>query len=250
MPDQTLTWLTRRPTPWSALVPLVALGAGILFATSAATAKGTDLRSSTSDLPGLIREHTRTNALAAQQVGTLRTQVDQLSAKQAPGDLRVTQLTRQADKLQLEAGTEAVTGPTVKVTLTDAKNVPDPLPDGFTVDDYVVHQQDVQAVVNALWQGGAEAMMLMDQRVISTSAVRCVGNTLILQGRVYSPPYVITAMGDPMALRAALNTSPAVQIYRQYVDAVGLGYDLQTRPQQTFPAYAGSINLQFARTGS
>lgn len=250
MPDQKLTWLTRRPTPWSALVPLVALGAGILFATSAATAKGTDLRSSTSDLPGLIREHTRTNALAAQQVGSLRAQVDQLSAKQAPGDLRVTQLTRQADKLQLAAGTEAVTGPTVKVTLTDAKNVPDPLPDGFTVDDYVVHQQDVQAVVNALWQGGAEAMMLMDQRVISTSAVRCVGNTLILQGRVYSPPYVITAMGDPMALRAALNTSPSVQIYRQYVDAVGLGYDLQTKPEQTFPAYAGSINLQFARTGS
>lgn len=250
MPDQKLTWLTRRPTPWSALVPLVALGAGILFATSAATAKGTDLRSSTSDLPGLIREHTRTNALAAQQVATLRAQVDQLSAKQAPGDLRVTQLTRKADTLQIAAGTEAVTGPTVKVTLTDAKNVPDPLPDGFTVDDYVVHQQDVQAVVNALWQGGAEAMMLMDQRVISTSAVRCVGNTLILQGRVYSPPYVITAMGDPMALRAALNTSPAVQIYRQYVDAVGLGYDLQTAPQQTFPAYAGSINLQFARTGS
>ncbi|MDR6863255.1 DUF881 domain-containing protein [Phycicoccus sp. 3266] len=250
MPDQKLTWLTRRPTPWSALVPLVALGAGILFATSAATAKGTDLRSSTSDLPGLIREHTRTNALAAQQVGSLRAQVDQLSAKQAPGDLRVTQLTRQADRLQLAAGTEAVTGPTVRVTLTDAKNVPDPLPDGFTVDDYVVHQQDVQAVVNALWQGGAEAMMLMDQRVISTSAVRCVGNTLILQGRVYSPPYVITAMGDPMALRAALDTSPSVQIYRQYVDAVGLGYDLQTKPEQTFPAYAGSINLQFARTGS
>ncbi|MFC8502123.1 DUF881 domain-containing protein [Pedococcus sp. NPDC057267] len=250
MPDQKLTWLTRRPTPWSALVPVVALGAGILFATSAATAKGTDLRSSTSDLPGLIREHTRSNALAAEKVGSLRAQVDQLSAKQAPGDLRITQLTNQADKLQLAAGTEAVTGPTVRVTLTDAKNVPDPLPDGFTVDDYVVHQQDVQAVVNALWQGGAEAMMLMDQRVISTSAVRCVGNTLILQGRVYSPPYVITAMGDPMALRAALNTSPSVQIYRQYVDAVGLGYDVQTRPQQTFPAYAGSINLQFARTGS
>ena len=142
-----------------------------------------------------------------------------------------------------------MTGPAVEVSLTDAKNVPDPLPDGFTVDDYVVHQQDVQAVVNALWQGGAEAMTLMDQRVISTSAVRCVGNTLILQGRVYSPPYVIRALGDPLALRAALDSSPAVQIYRQYVDAVGLGYDVQTRPQRTFPAYAGSINLQFARAG-
>ena len=42
-------------------------------------------------------------------------------------------------------------------------------------------------MVNALWQGGAKGIQVMDQRLISTSAVRCVGNTLILQGRVYSP---------------------------------------------------------------
>ena len=110
----------------------------------------------------------------------------------------------------------------------------------------MVHQQDVQGVVNALWDGGAEAMMLMDQRVISTSAVRCVGNTLILQGRVYSPPYVITAIGNPAALKKALDDSPQVAIYRQYVDAIGLGYDVRTSPERTFPAYAGSINLQNA----
>jgi uncharacterized protein YlxW (UPF0749 family) len=247
MPDQRLTWLTRRPTLWSAVVPVAAIAAGILFATSASTAQGTDLRSSASDLPGLIRERTRQNTAQANAVRRLRADVDRLSTQQAPGDLRVTQLTQRADALMLAAGTEAVRGPVVQVSLTDAKIVPDPLPDGFTVDDYVVHQQDVQAVVNALWQGGAEAMMLMDQRVISTSAIRCVGNTLILQGRVYSPPYVITAMGDPMELRAALDRSPSVSIYRQYVDAVGLGYDVQTRPDQTFPAYAGSINLQQAQ---
>ena len=65
-------------------------------------------------------------------------------------------------------------------------------------------------MVNALWAGGAEAMMLMDQRVISTSAVRCVGNTLILQGRVYSPPYVITAIGDQDGMKQALDQSPEV----------------------------------------
>ena len=70
----------------------------------------------------------------------------------------------------------------------------------MSVDDVVVHQQDVQGVVNALWRGGAEAMMVMDQRIISTSAVRCVGNTLILQGRVYSPPFTVTATGDPALL--------------------------------------------------
>ena len=247
MADQRLTWLTRRPTVWSAVVPLVALGAGVMFALSAATAKGTDLRSSGGDVPGLIREQTRQNAIAAQRVGTLRSEVDRLSAQQAPGDLRVTQLTKDADALRLAAGTEPVAGPAVRVSMTDAKSVPDVLPDDFSVDDYVVHQQDVQAVVNALWAGGAEAMMLMDQRVISTSAVRCVGNTLILQGRVYSPPYVITAIGNQADLQNALATSPTVGIYKQWVDAVGLGYDVSTQREATFPAYAGSINLQDAR---
>jgi uncharacterized protein YlxW (UPF0749 family) len=246
MVDQRLTWLTRRPTLWSAVVPLVALGAGVMFALSAATAQGTDLRSSGGDLPGLIRQQTRQNTVVAARVAALRAEVDRLSAQQAPGDLRVTQLTTEADKLSLAAGTQAVSGPTVQVTLTDAKNVPTVLPDGISVDDYVVHQQDVQAVVNALWEGGAEAMMQMDQRVVSTSAVRCVGNTLILQGRVYSPPYVITAIGNQGDLESALDRSPTVAIYRQWVGAVGVGYDVRTSREQTFPAYAGSINLQRA----
>src|SRR6478672_9130627 len=249
MVDQRLTWLTRRPTLWSAVVPLVALAAGDLFALSATTARGTDLRSSGGDLPGLIRNHTRENTILAGRLAQLRAEVDQLSAKQAPGDLRVTQLTTQADTLTLAAGTQAVAGPTVQVSLTDAKNVPSVLPDGFSVDDYVVHQQDVQALVNALWQGGAEAMMLMDQRIISTSAVRCVGNTLILQGRVYSPPYVISAMGNQARLKDALERNPTVSIYRQWVGQVGVGYDVTTSTQRTFPAYAGSITLHRARAG-
>ena len=69
MADQRLTWLTRRPTAWSAVVPLVALGAGVLFALSAATARGTDLRSSGGDLPGLIRDQTRQNSVLASRVG-------------------------------------------------------------------------------------------------------------------------------------------------------------------------------------
>jgi uncharacterized protein YlxW (UPF0749 family) len=89
--------------------------------------------------------------------------------------------------------------------------------------------------------------MLMDQRIISTSAVRCVGNTLILQGRVYSPPYVISAIGNQDNLKGALERSPSVSIYRQWVGEVGVGYDVTTRSKQTFPAYAGSINLESAR---
>ena len=112
------------------------------------------------------------------------------------------------------------------VTLNDAPRRADgSLPAGAQRDDLVVHQQDVQAVVNALWAGGAEAMTIMGVRVISTSAVRCVGNTLLLNGRVYSPPFVITADRRPgRRLRTALDAAPGRPPFRDAVTAFGLGW--------------------------
>jgi uncharacterized protein YlxW (UPF0749 family) len=112
-----------------------------------------------------------------------------------------------------------------------------------TPDDLVVHQQDIQAVVNALWAGGAEAMTLMGQRVIATTAVRCVGNTLLLHGAVYSPPFVVSAVGDPTRLSAALDQAPGVQVFRQYVDAYGLRLTTTGQRQLRLPGYDGSVEL-------
>jgi uncharacterized protein YlxW (UPF0749 family) len=119
-------------------------------------------------------------------------------------------------------------------------------PPGVQPDDLVVHQQDVQGVVNALWAGGAEAMMLMDQRVISTSAVRCVGNTLILQGRLYAPPYRISAIGNVADLNRAIAASPTIPIYLEYHNRLGLGWDVNEQDLR-MPAYAGSLALHHAR---
>jgi uncharacterized protein YlxW (UPF0749 family) len=120
-------------------------------------------------------------------------------------------------------------------------------PAGVDPDDLVVHQQDVQSVVNALWAGGAEAMMIMDQRVLTTSAVRCIGNTLLLQGRTYSPPFVVTAIGASDPMIAALDVEPGVQLLRQYVDRFALVYETTSVDQVTLPAYDGPIRLTSAR---
>jgi uncharacterized protein YlxW (UPF0749 family) len=230
-----------RPSPWPWLVPVAALIAGTLFASSVRAAQGEDLRTDQAQLPDLIRAQNRTNETRASQLDELQGQVDDATAALAPGDLETQRLERQANALALAAGRTDVRGPALRVTLDDAKLAGGEVPAGADPDDYVIHQQDVQSVVNALWQGGAEAMMLQDQRVISTSAVRCVGNTLILQGRVYSPPYVITAIGDRSVMRAALDDDPAVGNLRDWSIAVGLGYDVSSAGRQTFPAYSGSI---------
>ncbi|MBP6997829.1 MAG: DUF881 domain-containing protein [Phycicoccus sp.] len=221
-----------------------------MFAASSTTSGGSTLRSAATGIPDLIREGNRTNASATDRLDALESEIDALTEQASVDDADLEQLYDQGNALAPAAARTAVIGPVIEVQLNDAPVSASNIPEGFTVDDVVVHQQDVQAVVNALWAGGAEAMMLMDQRVISTSAVRCVGNTLILQGRVYSPPYVIQAMGDPVALKAALDADEKVAIYRQYVARLGLGYNVSAHGELTFPAYAGSITPVYAEATS
>jgi uncharacterized protein YlxW (UPF0749 family) len=240
--------MPKKLTRWAAIVPVVAAGAGLLFATSAQTSQGTDLRSSgRANLVDVVRAQDRAVSVRAAAVQRLQGEVNALTAQAAPGNDTVARLGAEAGKLAPIVGSQAVTGPGLSVTLNDSKRTAASLPEGRTADDLVVHQQDVQNVVNAMWAGGAEAMMLQDQRVISSSAVRCVGNTLILQGRVYSPPYVIRAIGDVRGMRRALDNSEQMRTYQEFVDFYGLGYDVKSTDKATFPAYAGSLGLLNAK---
>nr|WP_281371531.1 DUF881 domain-containing protein [Petropleomorpha daqingensis] len=141
----------------------------------------------------------------------------------------------------------ALTGPGVEITLDDAPTRPDgTLPANARPDDLVIHQSDVQAVVNAVWASGADGVAIMDQRLDATSAVRCVGNVLLLQGRTYSPPFVITAIGDVDAVKAQLAASPQVDLLQQAVDAFGLTFSVKAKSQVTLPKFTGSLDLQYA----
>ena len=227
-------------------VTVILMMAGVLFSTSARTAGGHQLRADQSDLVGLVQSENQRVKGKERAVQALRQEVDTRAANSARGNTAAQQLQQRAQAIALTAGVLPATGPGLVVSLDDAPRTRAIAP-GVKPDDLVVHQQDVQAVVNALWRGGAEAMMLMDQRVISTSAVRCVGNTLILKGRVYSPPFVITAVGDPARLRTALDRSEQVQIYRQYVDILGLGWKVRSEDGLRLPGFAGALDLRYAR---
>ncbi len=230
---------------WRVLVPVVTAAAGLMFAMSFQAAQGDDLRADR-DLPSLIIAGNARNEAKAKELDLLQHEVEALTKANGPEDTRMGALNKQAEELAPVAAATKVRGPAIEVVLDDANRTLDSLPAQYTADDIVVHQQDVQAVVNALWSAGAEAMMIQDQRVISTSAVRCVGNTLILQGRVYAPPYRIQAIGNISAMEAGLDADPVIAIYKEYVDALGLGWAVDTHASAEFPAYSGSVDLDHA----
>ena len=230
---------------------MVFVVAGVLFVTSSLAAGGLDLRaSSVTDLDTVVRqERQRTDALQ-HEVAALTREVETLG--ESVEDEQVTDLQRQVDALRGPAGFEAVRGPGLTVVLRDApkQDIDRAVEQSeVTADQLVVHQQDIQAVVNALWSGGAEAMTLQGQRVISTTGIKCVGNTVVLHGVPYAPPYRIAAIGDLDALRVSLDTNDYIDGYKTYVEAHNLGYEVTTSADVTMPAYDGSTDLRYAQAG-
>jgi uncharacterized protein YlxW (UPF0749 family) len=238
----------RRPSVWAVLVPVVALAAGLLFATSERTAQGTDLRGGeVIQLSGLIEQRNNSNARQQQELAGLQHQVQQLTRQAASRDGAVASAQAAGDAGALSAGLVPLTGPGVEIVLDDAPTRPDgTLPVGAGPDDLVIHQSDVQAVVNAVWAAGADGVAVMNQRLVATSAVRCVGNVLLLQGRTYSPPYVITAIADGSAVRTRLAESAQVQILQQAADQLGLTFTVRNRPSVSLPAFTGSLDMEYA----
>ena len=219
--------------------------AGLLFAASASTAQGTDLRAGRfSDLTGLIDDASKSVRRQEQEATALRREVSEATQGAAYTSSTVAAEKARSDRLLGAAGLEAVKGPGLSVSLDDAPTRRDgQAPASENPDDLVVHQQDVQSVINALWSGGAEAMTLMGERIVSTSAVRCVGNTLLVQGRLIGPPFVIKAIGDVRGMRAALRVEPGVALFQRYVDDYGLRFDVVSVATLHLPAYDGPLDL-------
>src|ERR1700732_4607141 len=236
-----------RPSPWRFGVPLVGLLAGLLLAATHGVSGGAEIRRSDAPrLVDLVRE-------AQSSVDRLRAQRDELANKidsmhgRSP-DAALAAMLRRSAELAGEAGMDPVHGPGLVVTLQDAqRDANGRFPRDASPDDLVVHQQDIQAVLNALWSAGAEAIQMQDQRIIATSAPRCVGNTLLLNGRTYSPPYTVTAIGDAAAMQAALAASPLVILYKQYVVRVGLGYTEQASPDVRIVGHTEPLRMHSAR---
>jgi uncharacterized protein YlxW (UPF0749 family) len=236
---------TRR-SPWSFGVPLVCLLAGLLLAATHAVSGGAEIRRS--DAPRLVDLVRETQAA----VNRLKGERDELAAKidsthLKSSDAALAAMLRRSAELAGEADMNPVHGPGLVVTLDDAqRDANGRFPRDASPDDLVVHQQDIQAVLNALWSVGAEAIQMQDQRIIATSIPRCVGNTLLLNGRTYSPPYTITAIGNASAMQAALAAAPLVMLYKQYVVRFGLGYHEDAKPDVQIVGHTEPVRMHFA----
>ena len=234
-------------TAWRVVTPVAVLASGALFAVSALNSGGTDLRPGRyTDLAALVRTESRQYDALRDRVTRLNSEVTALTA--SVDNDEVEELRAQARTLEGPAGLVEQTGPGMTVVLTDA---PAEVAESSQQDPnrLVVHQQDIQAVVNALWKGGATAVTIQGQRVVSTTGIKCIGNSVQLQGVPYSQPYTISGIGDPTALAAAIAADDYLQLYRSDSEQpdIAVGWQADVQPTITAPAYDGLLDISYAQ---
>lgn len=139
------------------------------------------------------------------------------------------------------AGTTEVTGPGAVVTVSDAN----PREESVVPSDSRIQDVDIQAVVNALWTAGAQAIAVNGQRLVATSAIRNAGDAVLVNYRVLSSPYRIAAIG-PGDLDAKFAASPTAERFRGWSEIYGLGFEVDGRDRIDLPAYGGPVRARYS----
>lgn len=230
-----------RPARAATVVALLAVGALLAVAGLRAAAAEPAADRGRTQLADRIEDGTaRADDLAARASAL---QADNARLAASLGGAPVASADATASGLQVAAAATPVSGPGLRVVLDDAAT-----PDGGTgtaVTSGRVVDRDVQLVVNGLWAAGAEAVAVNGQRLGALSSIRAAGEAVLVDYRPLTPPYTVSAVGDPTAMQTAFATSVAGRYLQVLRDNYGIRTQVSTADALDLPA--ARLDLRFAR---
>ncbi len=234
--------LGRARLPLSAGVVVIAL----LLTTAAlqTTRSAPALAQQRKDLVARIRSQTAAADKLQRDVVKLR---ERVAAESASGDPE-SDLTDHYTQLSLAAGTVAVRGPGVRVTVDDAHSAGDASGDPRSAggaDLSRVQDGDLQRLVNGLWLAGAENIAVNGERLTALSAIRTAGQAILVDFKPLAPPYVVEAVGDPKTLAARFLQGPGGDWFNALKAKWKIRFDITQQDRLDLPA-APPIALRYA----
>nr|WP_300002304.1 DUF881 domain-containing protein [Tissierella sp.] len=153
------------------------------------------------------------------------------------------------DKLSIDlalnkavSGHQALEGPGITIKMYD-----NPADDiiGGNVNDDVIHDVDMMNIINDLRIAGAEAISINGERVVTSSEMKCGGPIIRINGTSIGTPFIISAIGDPKLLMAAVNAPDT------YGDALKniwkIGFEPKEKDDLFVPAYSGDFSFKYAK---
>lgn len=150
----------------------------------------------------------------------------------------------------LLAGATPVQGAGLELVVDDSEDIAEsgidgPREGGGFSDTGRVRDRDLQRVVNGLWEAGAEAVAVNDQRLTSLSAIRAAGDAILVDNRPLVPPYTVLAVGDGENMRAAFQRTVDGQYLGVLKEKYGIRAKTTVQEEVRLPA-APSLTVRSA----
>jgi uncharacterized protein YlxW (UPF0749 family) len=155
----------------------------------------------------------------------------------------------QLDQLALVSGVVPVRGPGIKVVVDDASSGGRASSGSGGDGSGRVLDRDLQRLMNGLWAAGAEAVSVNGQRLTELTAIRSAGDAILVAYRPLSPPYEVSAVGDPKQLQIDFVDGPGGRWFRVLQDNYGIGFNVTRAEDLQLPAAAG-VTLRLAKEGT
>ena len=233
--------------PWSSSVVrattvIGALLVGFLLTTGLTAGRQAALEQTArkSELIALVQSRQQRTAALAERLEELRAQVT--TVEQSVNTLAAPNLHRQLQQVEALTGLTALRGPGVRITFTDAEGTCST----GRVEDCRIQDVDLQLATNILWGEGAEAVAVNGERLITTTAIRSAGSSILINYRVLTSPYVVEAIGNSDALQEQFLDSELAEDFGVWRDVFGLGFAVEGAEDITVPPYTGSVRLRTA----
>lgn len=175
---------------------------------------------------------------------SLRKEASEFEHRAAASDGLLSDYIAQEKKFKELAGLTEAEGQGIKIVLADAAN----MPPNSDPNDYIVHSSDLQTILNILWRGGAKAVSINGERLVGTSAIRCVGTTILINSTLLGSPYEIHAIGNSKNLKKTLLEDEGTKIFfGKTLTGLGISVELREENNIRVPDYKGGLDAEFAR---
>ncbi|HEY7133078.1 MAG TPA: DUF881 domain-containing protein [Candidatus Limnocylindrales bacterium] len=231
---------------WQLTLGVALLVLGFLIAAQLA-AEGPRVQYTSQERTPLVET---TLALQAQQdelkdrIVALRSSIQQVEEDSAGSQTTLRTLNQDLEQARIAAGLIPMTGTGIVLKLEDSTQ---PVPPDGNQSDYLVGAKDLRTVVDQLWQAGAEAVAINDERVTTSTAIIDIGGSLLVNAAYLAGPYQVTAIG-PTDLFAKLSATRGWEDFvRTRRGSFGIGISWAEPPTVDVPAFAGSVTLRESR---
>ncbi len=116
----------------------------------------------------------------------------------------------------------------------------------INISGYLVHAEDLLYIVNELFNSGADAISINNQRIVNTSSIICDGNIIRINGKMVGVPIEIKAIGYPERMDGALSRPGG---YLQLMANEGVVITIERSENITIPKYEGIYSYEYITRG-